>query len=126
MPEWFDRFAAAIEAGSPEYAICEACDHAALPPRQICPTCGNTVWQSKPLPDRGPVLSFTEISVTIPRFEGETPYTIVLAELVEGIRLSGQLRDGRVEDLAIGDSVALGVEEGGERPATLTFHPVEA
>lgn len=126
MPEWFARFAEAIETGSSEYAICESCDHVALPPRQICPTCGHTEWQSEPLPDRGTVLSFTEISVTIPRFEGQTPYTIVLAELVEGIRLSGQLRDGRVEDLAIGDTVALGAEGGDEAPATLTFHPVES
>ena len=124
VPAWFDDFADAIAAGDPAYRSCEACGHAFLPPSGICPECGSTAVTSEPLADRGTVRSFTEISVTIPKFHGETPYTVVLVELNAGIRLTGQLRGGAAEDLAIGDPVVLGVEDREDGPALVTFRPV--
>lgn len=54
------------------------CDDATLSPRQICPRCGSPEVTREPLSDRGEIVSFTVISVTIPKFHGETPYTVVL------------------------------------------------
>lgn len=123
MPGWFDDFAAAIDAGEAHYLACEACGEATLPPREICPDCGGTDLTETPLPERGEVLSFTEISVTIPKFQGETPYTCVLAEVADGLSLTGQLRGGTAEAVAIGDEVVVGVESRESGTPVVTFRP---
>jgi hypothetical protein len=125
VPAWFDDFAEAIAAGEQRYLSCDACGHAFLPPRHLCPECGATEFTREPLSDRGQILSFTEISVTIPKFHGETPYTVVLVEFDDGVTLTGQLRNAVAEDVAVGDAVRLGTEPREEGTALLTFRPVE-
>jgi hypothetical protein len=126
MPAWFDDFTDAIASGDQQYLVCEACGEATLPPRQICPDCGSTKLTREPLSDRGEVLSFTEISVTTPKFHGETPYTVLFVELTEGVHLTGQLREATAEDIAIGDEVRLDTEPHDEGVSLLTFRPAEA
>ena len=125
MPEWFDSFTDAIESDEQQSLACETCGHGTLPPRQICPACGSTELTRESLSERGEVLSFTEISVTTPKFHGETPYAVALVELDEEITLTGQLRNATVEDVAIGDEVVLGTEPRDEGTAVLTFRPAE-
>ena len=96
-----------------------------LPPRQICPACGSAELTREPLSTRGEIVSFTEISVTIPRFHGTTPYTVVLTELSDGVTLTGQLRKATANDITIGDEVGLDTETHEDGPALITFHPVE-
>jgi uncharacterized OB-fold protein len=125
VPAWFDAFTDAIEADEQEYLTCTTCGHGTLPPRQMCPTCGSTDLTRKPLSRRGEIVSFTTISITIPKFHGETPYTVALVELDEEITLTGQLRDVTPEELAIGDEVVLGTEPHDEGTDIITFRPVE-
>jgi hypothetical protein len=125
VPAWFDSFTDAIAAGDQEYLECEACEHATFPPRELCPECGSAELTRRPLSDRGTVQSFTEISVTIPKFHGEAPYTVVLVELDDGVVLTGQLRDANADGVAIGDQVTLGTEPREDGPALVTFHPKE-
>lgn len=120
---WYERFTDAFAAGEPQHLRCKVCGDASLPPRQFCPACGATELTREPLSDRGTVRSFTEISVTIPRFHGETPYTVVLADLDEGVSISGQLREATAEDIAIGDEVVVGVESRDDGPALVTVRP---
>lgn len=125
MPDWFDSFTDAIESAEQQYLACETCGHGTLPPRRLCPACGSTELTPGPLSERGEILSFTEISVTTPKFHGETPYTVALVELNEEITLTGQLRDATADDIAIGDEVVLGTESHDEGTAVLTFRPAE-
>ena len=125
MPAWFDDFTDAIAAGGHQYLVCEACGDASLPPRRFCPACGSTDLTREPLPDRGKILSYTEISVTIPKFHGETPYTVVLVELKEGVDLTGQLREATAEDIALGDEVILNTEPRDDDVSLITFRPAE-
>jgi uncharacterized OB-fold protein len=125
MPAWFDTFTEAIAAGEQQYLSCETCGDSTLPPRQICPACGSNELTQEPLSTRGEIVSFTEISVTIPRFHGETPYTVVLAELNDGVTLTGQLREATANDITIGDEVGLDTEAHKGGPALITFHPEE-
>lgn len=125
MPAWFDTFTETIASGEQQYRSCEACGDSTLPPRQICPTCGSTKLTQKPLSDRGEIVSFTEISITIPKFHGETPYTVVLVELGEEIILTGQLRETTASDVAIGDEVVLDTERHDDGVALITFRSVE-
>jgi hypothetical protein len=125
VPAWFDDFADAVAAGEATYRSCVACGHATLPPRERCPDCGAGALESEPLDGRGEISSYTEISVTIPKFHGETPYTVALVELADDVALTGQLRDATADDVAVGDPVVLGVEDRDEGPALFTFRPVE-
>ncbi|AXG06371.1 Zn-ribbon domain-containing OB-fold protein [Haloplanus rubicundus] len=125
MPKWFDSFTDTIESDEQQYLACETCGHGTLPPRRLCPACGSTDLTREPLSKRGKVLSFTEISITIPKFHGETPYTVALVELDEEITLTGQLRDATADDIAIGDAVVLGTEPRDAGTAVLTFRPAE-
>jgi hypothetical protein len=125
MPAWYETFTREIAAGEGRYLACEACGEASLPPRRVCPACGSLELSREPLSDRGTVLSFTEISVTIPKFHGEAPYTVVMAELGDDVVLSGQLREATADDIAIGDRVVLGTETRDDGPTLVTFHPAQ-
>lgn len=125
VPAWFDTFADAIESGDQQYLACGACGEATLPPRQTCPACGSTELRREALSEKGELLSFSEISVTIPKFHGETPYTAVLVAFDEGVRLTGQLRDATADDVAIGDELAVDAEPHDDGTAVVTFRPAE-
>jgi hypothetical protein len=125
MPGWFDSFTDAIVAGDQTYLACDDCGHAALPPRRLCPECGSSSLTREPLSDRGEILSFTEISVTIPKFQGETPYTAVLVSFDEGVTLTGQLRGVSADDVAIGDEVVLETATHDDGMPLITFRSAE-
>lgn len=113
---WYAEFAEAIARGEPAYRRCEECDAVGLPPRRTCPSCGEASMVEAALSDTAQVVSFTDIASTIPKFSGETPYTVVIAEFDEGVRLTGQLRgvDPDTEGVTRGDEVELGVERRGD------------
>ena len=121
MSEWYRDFAAGIDAGQPTYHECTECETVGLPPRTTCPTCGHPEMTDRVLSDTAQVVSFTEIQATIPRFSGQTPYTVVIAEFDEGVRLTGQLRG---EDVERGAVVRPGVENLDDDEPLITFQPV--
>jgi len=124
MPVWFDELADAIDADGGEYRVCTACGVAVLPPRECCPDCGDTAFDTRPLPDRGTLRSFTEIYVTIPAFHGETPYTVALVEFDGRLTLTGQLRGASADEVDIGDPLVVETERRGEGATLVTFRPV--
>ncbi|MEF8853113.1 MAG: OB-fold domain-containing protein [Haloarculaceae archaeon] len=120
-PEWYTEFIDAVEQGTAEYLRCESCGAAELPPRSTCPECGSATLVGRELPDTGAVVTFTEIRTSIRKFEEETPYTVVMVELAESLRLGGQLRDA--DDVAIGDRLQVGAERREERADIVVFEP---
>ncbi|MFB6165658.1 MAG: Zn-ribbon domain-containing OB-fold protein [Haloarculaceae archaeon] len=123
MPAWYDDLAASVASGALTYLVCGACGATATAPRTICPECGEPDLGERSLSDTATVETFTEIYVTIPRFDGETPYTVVLGAFDEGVRLTGQLRGADADAIDIGDAVRIGVEEREEGSDLLTFTP---
>ena len=109
---WYASFAEAIDRGEPFYRRCEACGESGWPPRHTCPACGEPAMVDAELGDGASIVAFTEIHVTTPKFKGEAPYVVALAEFEEGVRLTGQVRNG--EHVDIGMPVRLGVERRGE------------
>lgn len=124
---WYHEFAEGIDDGEPVYRRCEHCDAVSLPPRSTCPECAQPALTDEPLSETATVVSFTEIYVTIPKFSGETPYTVVVAAFEEGVQLTGQLREQDGDDdtsIQPGDTVRLGIERRGEDDLFVTFTPV--
>ncbi len=118
---WYESFAAAVDREEPQYRRCAACGESGLPPRQTCPTCGEPEMIDAPLSMSATVVAATEIHVTTPKFEGEAPYTVVIAEFDENVRLTGQLSGN--EDVRPGDGVTVGVERREDWPPVITFTP---
>lgn len=123
MQPWFDTFASAIAEGEPSYRLCGECDTAVLPPRRLCPECHAPTLEPASLDPEATVVSFTEITSTIPQFLDETPYTIVLASFDEGVRLTGWWQGDT--DPALGDSVHLDAVDTDTNGWLLTFAPAE-
>ncbi|MDY6764973.1 MAG: OB-fold domain-containing protein [Halobacteria archaeon] len=116
-----DGFLDTIEDGKPIYLECQECGYRGLPPRQVCPDCGSRDLRRKDLSLEAEVVSFTEIHIPTPMFEGEAPFTVVIAEFPEGVRLTGQLRG--TDNVEEGDRVRVGVEDHDDH-RLVTFTPV--
>lgn len=104
--EWIDALA---EGGF--YLECGN-GHGSLPPRRVCPECGDTDLAERPLPGTGSVATFSEVHVAAPAFADETPYVTAVVDFGP-VRLTGVLRDVSADEVAIGDSVAPDVEPDG-------------
>lgn len=120
MPRWFEELLDAVEDGEPFCLSCADCGATSPPPRRVCPDCGGTDLSKRGLSTTAIVRTYTPIHVTIPAFSSETPYTVVVAEFDEGVKLTGQI-DG--DEVDIGDEVRVGVGEN-EDERYLTFEGV--
>ncbi|MFB6131323.1 MAG: Zn-ribbon domain-containing OB-fold protein [Salinigranum sp.] len=112
----FDDWLDAVTDGEGYYLACPE-GHGALPPRRVCPECGSTDLEARPLPDRGTVETFTEVHVAGPEFAADAPYVTAIASFGP-VRLTGVLRGLSAADVAVGATVEPGVDESettGER-----------
>lgn len=81
---------------------CEKCGELAIPPKELCPACGERAWQPVPLAGEGTIASFTVIRVAPRAFAADVPYAIAAVKLKEGVSLLGRIVDIPFETLAIG------------------------
>ena len=107
--DWLDS----VEAGEGYYLECSA-GHGWLPPRRVCPACGDRALESASLPDGGTVATHTTITVATPQFEDDAPYVTAIVDFGP-VSITGLVRGVDPEDVAIGDVVGI---EVGERATT--------
>ena len=81
---------------------CEKCGELAIPPKELCPACGERAWQPVPLAGEGTIASFTVIRVAPRAYAADVPYGIAAVKLKEGVSLLGRIVDIPLEELAIG------------------------
>jgi hypothetical protein len=115
----YDDLLDAVADGRGYFLAC-ADGHGSLPPRRVCPECGDSSLTEEPLPATGTVCTYTEVRVPTPRFSGETP-VVAIADF-GAVRLTGRLR-ASVDDVAVGLRVVptVAVSPTGERH--LSFEP---
>lgn len=94
--EWLD----ALESGDGYYLQCSN-DHGSLPPRRVCPHCGDDALVQTPLPDAGEVETYTVTNVASPSFADDAPYATAIVSF-EHVKLTGQLRDVDLDDVDVG------------------------
>jgi uncharacterized OB-fold protein len=91
---------------------CQKCDKYYLPPRYMCPDCGNPSLEEKSVEGKGKIYSFTTIYYPPLKLKDRGPYEITMIELNNGIKLLGRIVD-REGDLKIGKEVCfVRTEEG--------------
>ena len=88
----YDEFLQAVGDGEGFYLECPE-KHGWLPPRRVCPDCGATELDERPLPETGTVETYSTVHVSVPDFEAETPYTTAIASFGP-VRLTGVVRGG--------------------------------
>ncbi|MEN8183302.1 MAG: Zn-ribbon domain-containing OB-fold protein [Myxococcota bacterium] len=106
------------------YQRCSSCDHAQFYPRALCTRCGETPeWEQAS--GRGAVHTFTIVRQMGARpFRDRLPYVVAMIELVEGVRMMGNVTDCAVEDVRIGmpvEAYALPAELEGIGPIAVPF-----
>ena len=81
---------------------CGKCGELAIPPKELCPACGERAWQPVPLAGEGTIASFTVIRIAPRAYAADVPYAIAAVKLKEGVSLLGRIVDIPFEKLAIG------------------------
>ncbi|WP_165838685.1 Zn-ribbon domain-containing OB-fold protein [Roseicella frigidaeris] len=107
-----------LAAGRLMLQRCAACGRIRHYPRPLCDACHSfeTGWVAAS--GEASVQSWTVAHHPYhPAFRGELPYTLVTADLPEGVRLVAQLRDAGPEALRLGAPLRIGIEENGEGQA---------
>ena len=102
---------------------CGGCGALAIPPRELCPECGQRRWSAVPLSGDGEIASFTVIRIAPRGHAGDAPYAIAAVRLVEGVSVLGRIVDIPFDGLAIGRKVRFRPLTIHERTA-LGFGPV--
>lgn len=76
-----------------EGEICNGCEQAIFPPRDVCPHCGTNSQRKVELSGKGEVYSSTIIYEAPEGFADGTPYEVALIKLEEGPMLTAQITD---------------------------------
>ena len=103
-------FFAAMAEGDLLAARCTDCDERLVPPRPACYACGSRDLELEEQPDRGRIVSYTEVRKPAPPFADLAPFTVAIVELESGARLTGRV-DAPYEEVEIGMPVSLSIRE---------------
>jgi uncharacterized OB-fold protein len=94
-------FGGGLKNGILLYTTCTKCGKKSLPPRLICDHCGSPEYELKEVQERkGMILASTTIHVPPSHIGTSEPYTIVVFEFPNGLRLMGRLNPWLEENLA--------------------------
>ena len=102
----FDFFYSGLEDQALLAQKCAGCGRLRNPPSPMCGDCGSLDWSVEPLSGRGAIYSYmVHHHPPLPGFE--TPHTVVLVDLDDGIRFVGPLRADQRAAVAIGARVSI-------------------
>ena len=96
------RFFAEVRAGRLTGIRCRECGELAIPPKELCATCGKHAWDTVPLKGDGTVAPYTVIRVAPRGHTGETPYAVAVVQLSEGVSLLGRVVEVPLDSLRAG------------------------
>ena len=88
-----------------EAARCSGCQKIAFPPRQICPGCHKSSFETITLSGEGKLVTWTVIHVAPGDFAVQAPYVVAIVELDEGVRVTAQIVDCNADALEFGTPV---------------------
>ncbi|TMA79037.1 MAG: Zn-ribbon domain-containing OB-fold protein [Deltaproteobacteria bacterium] len=103
---------AAARAGRLVVQRCTGCGALRFPPRELCSVCLATeaAWQE--VSGRGEIFSYYVMhQIYHPGFAAEVPYAVVVVKLEEGPKLTSNVVDCPLDEIAIGMPVEVVFEE---------------
>jgi uncharacterized OB-fold protein len=97
----------ACNSGELQLPHCMECDRVFYYPRRSCPHCGSTTLDARKSTGNGRVFSFTHVHVSFygDKWKSQLPYTPVLVDLDEGVRMLSRLVGPDRDKVVVGDRV---------------------
>ena len=115
----------AAHEGRLELQYCSECDSFQYYPRTICANCWNENLQWRSCSGKGRVYSFSICNIPgLPSFKGDVPYVVAMVELEEGVRMTSNIIDCAVTDVAIGMDVEAVFEQVTDDRTLVKFRPL--
>lgn len=94
-------------------------------PRPMCPSCHSLAFEWAPVSGRGTVYSYAIVTQPLhPYWADRTPYSVVLVELEEGIRIVSNLVGCPNESIRIGMPVTVVFEDVSDEISLPMFEPL--
>jgi uncharacterized OB-fold protein len=90
-----------------EASKCGGCGYLAFPPRPICPECGERRFETVTLRPSGRIISWTTVFTPAEEFSTQAPFAVGVIETDDGARLTAQIVDCGLEEIATGGRVRL-------------------
>lgn len=103
----YDAWLDAIADDGGTYLAC-ANGHGWLPPRRVCPECGDRELTEHALPETGTVETYTVVHTAAPDFADDVPYVTAVVDFGP-VRLTGVVVDCDPADVAVDDAVTVDV-----------------
>ncbi len=96
-----------IEAGEFRTTRCKSCGSITFPPVGDCVKCADSDLEWVKLDGRGEVVAFTHVIARPASFQERPPYTIVIADLVDGIKVLAWIEGSEMTEVEVGMKVQL-------------------
>jgi uncharacterized protein len=103
---------------------CKTCGGYYFYPRDFCPACFSSDVEWTTASGRGTIYSYTVCHRPAPGFEEDVPYSLVIVELEEGVRMMSTVVGCANEDLKIGMAVQVVFDDITEEVTLPRFEPV--
>lgn len=104
----YDDFLDAVEDGTPYYLECSN-GHGSLPPRHVCPDCGDSELSETELPEFGTIQAHNVVHVPTPRFQEDTPYATAIVDFGP-VSITGQVRGMEPQGVENGLEVTVDID----------------
>lgn len=98
-----DQFYEFVNQRELRFQRCANCDTWRHMPRESCEHCGSFDWKWQASSGKATLFTWTTIHRALhPAFADDVPYTSVVVEMEEGVRLVSKLEDVPDDELAVG------------------------
>ena len=104
---------------------CRRCGKLYFPPVADCGECYSSEMDWVELSGEGEIVTFTHIIVRPTSFQDQQPYTVVIAQLKEGVKALAWLKDVKRKDVKVGMKVKLAPRVSEDGRVTYEFRPAE-
>jgi enoyl-CoA hydratase/carnithine racemase/uncharacterized OB-fold protein len=124
---WTQEFWKATKQGKLLVQHCIDCNSNIFFPKKVCPECWskNLTWIEST--GKAKVYTFTVMLDQVePKFMGDLPYVIAMADLEEGIRMTTRIVNCKPENVAIGMNVEVVFQEVSPECSLPMFQPADA
>lgn len=86
---------------------CVSCGHFYSPPVYFCRSCRSQKLVETEIHGKGALYTYSTVHVPLPALKKEAPYTLVIVEFKEDLKITGRLMKPYPDSIAIGDIVEL-------------------
>ena len=112
-----------LEAGEFRTTRCKSCGSLAFPPVGDCVKCTDSDLEWVELDGRGEVVAFTHVIARPTSFQERPPYTIVIADLVDGLKILAWIEGSEMTEVEVGMKVRLEAGKNVDGEPTYWFVP---